>query len=52
MILIAVFVITFALVYIIQTRRKAIMLDRLHRATLSAIGAAMLAFAIAVFAGG
>ncbi len=52
MVLIAVFIVTFALVFVIQTRRKAIMLDRLHRATLSALGTTMLAFAIAVFVGG
>jgi len=50
--LLAVFVVTFAVVYFLQRRRGAIMLDRLHRATLFAIGVTTLTLIAAILIGG
>ncbi len=52
MLLIAAFAATFALVYILQQRRGAIMLDRLHRATLAGMGVMMLIVFVAIVFGG
>ena len=38
----AAFIATFAIVYLVQKKRGAIMLDRLHRATLAAFGVTVL----------
>jgi len=38
----AAFIATFAIVYLVQKKRGAIMLDRLHRATLTAFGVTVL----------
>ena len=48
----AAFIATFALVYFIQRRRGAIMLDRLHRATLAAMAVSFLIVAVALVIGG
>ena len=48
----AAFIATFAIVYFIQKRRGAIMLDRLHRATLAAMAVAFLIVAAALLIGG
>ena len=48
----AAFIATFAIVYVIQRRRGAIMLDRLHRATLAAMGVAFVIVAAALLIGG
>jgi len=40
--LVAAFIATFAIVYLVQKKRGAIMLDRLHRATLTAFGVTVL----------
>lgn len=50
--LLAAFIVTFAVVYLLQKRRGAILLDRLHRATLAAMGVTMLILAIAMVFGG
>ena len=50
--LVLVFIITFALVYLLQKKRGAILLDRLHRATLAAMGATFLVLAGAMVVGG
>ena len=47
-----VFVATFVAVYLVQRRRGAAMLDRLHRATLAAMGAAFLVLVLALLLGG
>lgn|GEM_PF-5771644 len=52
MFLLAAFAVTFAIVFIIQTRRGAIMLDRLHRATLYAMGVTVLIIVGAILVGG
>ncbi len=49
--LLAVFAVTFAIVYIVQARRGAIMLDRLHRATLFAMAATFVVVAAAILLG-
>ena len=52
MVLLGVFVVAFALTFMLQRKRGAILLDQLHRATLAAILATIVALAIAIFVGG
>lgn len=46
--LLIVFIVTFTVVYIIQQRKGAILLDRLHRATLFAFGVSFLVVAASI----
>jgi len=50
--LVAAFIATFAIVYFVQKKRGAIMLDRLHRATLFAFGVSVLLVIAAILIGG
>lgn len=50
--LVAAFIATFAIVYLVQKRRGAILLDRLHRATLAAFAVAVLIVIAAILIGG
>lgn len=52
MLLAIAFIVTFVIVYFIQRRRGAIMLDRLHRATLAAMAVSFLIVAAALLFGG